>query len=604
MTTSRILTVAFGIVLCAISAQYLPAQNPTIVSNSTAWTDDENTENGWTVFDGLIAQMAVNDDRGMGGDRVLVLPEEFATRSFPVTLSCDMMLGNYYGSNGVWAGVVLGVSPEAPSPSNGVAIIMERADSEDNFGGLRIHAGDTMSPFAPFGTSRYHPDIRGLEVKAFNDLHWVQLIVSVTEVDSANVKVSARVNSLAHRAMSSEVHLVIPRESLGDSRIALATSAQYGHGENPIVFWDNVSLSNYETVTAREYRYPSNEVMSNYLQSATQRLEEWPEFVWEPYHAGVYMSEIWRRLYRIKTSHPLNPVDGSMPVYDTSAYHELGAAAAYRVLSFRGDMKRLDEVIESAIESSGEEVNDSSISRWRANAQRVYGIVRAKMGNHQKVVDRVEEFLEELDASDARVLPLKVTLLHSLHHTDKDGQKYWALAEELKDQLPEGDWKDRVLYDNVVRLHEENRYEESIAAARTMLFEKPESPYSVLLVDTIFSGLHKMGDYETSEQLFGEMNSMYGEGSSHAQVVELFRGISAFQKDGDEQEAFDIFVSLAAEPTASPELRAIALNWALNLDNRSGRAHRESLLSLLEDLPNSQQKRSLQAATRQHSSIN
>ena len=107
----------------------------------TAYTNDENRENGWMVEDGLLYQGAGNSDDTLFGERFLVKPGVFDLEKlrFPIEICFDIFPYDYVSNSAIWFGAAFFVDPARPDKGEIVAAL--RKDNAQRINGLYLAIG-------------------------------------------------------------------------------------------------------------------------------------------------------------------------------------------------------------------------------------------------------------------------------------------------------------------------------------------------------------------------------------------------------------------------------------------------------------------------------
>lgn len=560
--------------------------NDALIDAGCQWTSDGNRESGWVLEDGLVLQRAVNEDSAEWGDRVLVIPDALAGFQAigAASVSVDMMLGDYQGENGVWQGLVLFTDCESPDPSDAVAAVLERADGDGIYGGLRIHFPGGMSELAPIGPRIFH----GMAPHhTWLDLLWVRLTVNI-EVRQGNLFIEAHAVPLDAGSRNSIVAVAsaeVPFHQLPGRAAALATSAQYGSGRNPRARFDYLQVRG-ELVVPRErpFRPVSTTIAQDYLAPDLPLLDHCPELIWDPAQADQYFSELNRKLYQLK--HTMLRQD----------FLAVGAAASARAHTYLGGMTYVEEVLPGIVGDRGRPLSEEEKARLLERSADLHRVLQARVANrHGEMVDRAEDFLNRYPVGPFRE-ELQVARLHGLFHLPDRRDEYWALADKLLGEIGEGDLRDRVAYNRIVRLQKDKRLDQARAEIETFLLQRADTAYRPLLLSEWHGILYLEEDWDALDRFARETEQLYEPGTRENWEARLFQGIVALRRGGDAQLAIDMFLSLMDEEPLPPDphlhLPTQAAAWAFAASGKlqDGAATKDRIVQRLVAFPDGREK--------------
>ncbi|MBX3729667.1 MAG: hypothetical protein KF858_10825 [Candidatus Sumerlaeia bacterium] len=500
------------------------------------------------------------------------------------SVSVDMMLSDYQGKNGVWQGLVLFTDCESPEPSRAIAVVLERADDDGIHGGLRIHYPGGMSEFSPVGPEVYH----GMSPHhTWLDLLWVRLTANI-EVRQGNVHVEAYAVPLDAGARNSIVGVAsveVPSHVLPGRAAALATSAQYGKGRNPRVRFDNLQVRGGVVVPReRPFRPVSITIAQDYLAPDLPFLDQCPELIWDPAQADRYFSELNRKLYRLK--HTMVPDE----------FLAVGAAPSVRAHTYLGGMAYIEEVLPGIVGDRGRPLSEEEKARLLERSADLHRVLQARVANrHGEMVDRAEDFLNRYPDEPFRE-ELQVARLHGLFHLPDRRDEYWALADKLLGEIGEGDLRDRVAYNRIVRLQKDKRLDQARAEIEAFLLQRADTAYRPLLLSEWHGILYLEEDWDALDRFARETEQLYEPGTRENWEARLFQGIVTLRRDGDAQSAIDVFLSLMDETPHPPDphlhLPTQAAAWGLAASDRlqDSAATKDQIVQRLVAFPDGREK--------------
>jgi tetratricopeptide (TPR) repeat protein len=216
----------------------------------TAFTNDENTRDGWIAENGLLTQNAANEDQETWGERLLLQNNDACVVPLggSLTVSVDLNILEFRGQQGIWQGMLLFMDPTQPTSRDGVYIIIEWAP-QDDVTGLRVYHKDWKSDLIPLNR----------EI-----LRWERLKVQIDNPSMDSLSLKAKVWSYDDAEPEDWMLETDLPETVNPSRtgVALATSAQYGYMRNPYVGFDNLVVS--DTATYTDPEAPSDWLTNRY----------------------------------------------------------------------------------------------------------------------------------------------------------------------------------------------------------------------------------------------------------------------------------------------------------------------------------------------------